>query len=492
METLLEMGRGDGDLPSDVESGKDIPREELYHQSRGVVIRQRALAVCTMLALAFAPLHSARALGQDNGAATRLEDLARAKTGYVLKSKAFTKAGREAALALIAQMERKASSLSDADFLLGMMRVTALAANGHDCVDEGDRAWLPATRLPLHLIWFADGLVVARAAPQESDLLGARVTAIEGLAPDRLLAALRPLSGGTDAYRKWDLMWVVENGGLLHALGLARDANALRFRFRLRDRKSIARTIAFVPKSAAPPATDAVRYGAPAPYDGEAKAGWRAAADPLRAPLYLEEPDRHFRAVRLPALDALYIQLRANADAGGEKLVPFVHRVTAMLQARRPENLVLDLRFDIGGNIDLTRGLMREIATRTPGMVYVLVGTHTFSAGIAAAAIVRHDGGAHVTIVGEGVGDRLRWWSEIDVTCLPHSDLRLHGTHGLWDLVRGCAGEAGCYGDRFNAVVGTLAPDIAAPLTAAAWLAGRDPAMEAVAAMTKQAHRNLQ
>jgi hypothetical protein len=102
------------------------------------------------------------------------------------------------------------------------------------------------------------------------------------------------------------------------------------------------------------------------------------------------------------------------------------------------------------------------------------------STGIVATAAFKHDGADRVTIVGEDVGDRLRWWSEGHSVCMPHSQYCCEATDGLWDLVKGCAGQTGRYGDRLDATVGSLAPDLPAPLTASAWLAGRDPAMAAV------------
>ena len=82
--------------------------------------------------------------------------------------------------------------------------------------------------------------------------------------------------------------------------------------------------------------------------------------------------------------------------------------------------------------------------------------------------------------MGEEVGDRLRWWSEGKLACLPNSHYCLHATTGLWDLRHGCGGEPHCYGDQYDSNVGSLQPEIWAPLTAAAWLKGEDPAMAAV------------
>jgi hypothetical protein len=429
------------------------------------------------------------AAAQVSIAGARIADLEVAKSNYVLKSRAFTPQTRQHALALITDLERRAGALSDAQYLIGMMEVAACAQNGHDSLDIGNGAWTPATHLPLRFIWFPDGIVVARAAPGLANLLGARVVHVEGLTSAQLLARLRPLSGGTDAYRKWDLMWVVENGGMLHALGVARDPNRLAFDFLLPNGRQVSRTIAFVPKSQLPGGADPVRYWSPEPIDTEKALGWRTAIDPARTPLYLGDADTLYRASALPDLQALYVQFRANWDENGQYIKPFTQSLLAQIESNGPENVILDLRFDVGGDIDVTRELMKAIADRTFGRVFLLVGRYTFSAGIAAAAVVRHDG-PRVTVIGEELGDNLRWWSEIDETCLPRTHLCLRGTHGLWDLVKGCKGEPNCYGDRYDAVVGSLKPDIVAPLTARDWLAGRDPGLEAVGAeMAKIAAR---
>jgi hypothetical protein len=95
---------------------------------------------------------------------SQLEDLEIAKPGYLLKSKAFTPQVRERALTLVAQLKHPAGQLSDAQFLLGRMKITGLANNAHDSVDFGDDAWNPTTHTPFRLLWFPGAMIVARAA----------------------------------------------------------------------------------------------------------------------------------------------------------------------------------------------------------------------------------------------------------------------------------------------------------------------------------------
>ena len=101
-----------------------------------------------------------------------------------------------------------------------------------------------------------------------------------------------------------------------------------------------------------------------------------------------------------------------------------------------------------------------------------------------AAAIAAKAGGEKVLIVGEAPGDDLQFWSEGDSVSLPNSHFAARYTDGYFDLVDGCTGEQGCHREnsQFDFVIGQGRLDIPAPMTAAAYLAGRDPAMEAIAA----------
>jgi hypothetical protein len=221
----------------------------------------------------------------------------------------------------------------------------------------------------------------------------------------------------------------------------------------------------------------------------EKAAGWVPAVQTAQDPLWLGDRRHQFRLVEMPALDALYLQFRGNLDGpGGESIGAFVEQARQRLRSTALHHLVLDQRLNRGGNADLTEDLMREIGHWQRGRLYVLVGPQTFSAGIVSAALVVHEARGHAVVVGDEVGDRLRWWSETAApVCLPNSRYCLQGSTGLWDLRRGCAGEPRCYGDRFDAAVPGLAPAIRAPMTVSDWIAGRDAAMEAVEHDLRQA-----
>ena len=439
-----------------------------------------ALALALALPLAVALVLACAASAQAQAPATsRAGDLELAKSAYVLKSPAFSPEARRRAVAFIDRSARRAAAMSPTAFLLSMLTIPALADNGHDVLNDSDGAWFPADRLPVRMIWFPDGWVVARAAPEFADLLGARVSAIDGLPSAEVFRRVRRYWGGPDSSRRWNLEWFIENGGILHALGIAPRADRLRLAVRLTDGTRTTRELRFVPVKDVPPGRGPIRLWSAQLWTAEAEAGWQAGSGATQ-PLYLEDADAPLRAVPLPELDALYVEFRTHIDDPPGSVARFTQAVDRELESLQPRNLILDLRFDTGGDTELTRDWQRTIPARIPGRIFVLLGRYTFSAGIVAVAAFKHDGGAKVTLVGEPPGDRLVWWSEGSNVCLPYSHYCPHLTTGQWNLVSGCDGNPGCYGDKYDVVVGTLAPDLAAPLTASDWLSGRDPGMEAI------------
>jgi len=448
----------------------------------GAAPERRPVRYWIFAALACALGVEVASVAQDESttAQIRRADLAVLRNDYVEKSRAFSPDARRAALEHIASLDVHAGELTPAQFLLGIARTTALADNGHDSWHPDEGAWLPKRRAPLRLLWFPDALVVARGAKQHEDLLGARVTAIDGHAIDEVFERLRRLVGGPDNYRRWNLSLFLDRAELLHELGLAASPAEWNLSLVLRNGAVTTRRIEMIPQIAAPQGTHLPRLFSQPPYGNESELGWLAATASAKDPLYLQEPDRVFRTVKLPAIGALYLQLRSHLGTADEPIEDFMRAASARLGGRKPEHLIVDLRFDGGGNIDPTVAFFNGLAATVPGRIYVIVSRLTFSAGIVAAALIEQSAGDRVVIVGEPVGDRLRFWSEGRTVCLPHTKYCVQVTDGLWDLERGCAQEPGCYGDAFRVKVRTLEPELAAALTSETWLAQTDPAMAAI------------
>ena len=156
----------------------------------------------------------------------------------------------------------------------------------------------------------------------------------------------------------------------------------------------------------------------------------------------------------------------------------------AAMDEHHPRNIVLDMRLNGGGDLNTTRDFIQALPARAPGRIFALTSPWTFSAAISSVGYLKQAAPDRVTIVGEGVGDRLNFFSEGDMVTLPNSQLMVLYATERHDYVTGCEGLTDCHGPviRNPIRVPNLDPDIAAPWTIEAYAAGRDPGMEAVAA----------
>ena len=410
-----------------------------------------------------------------------LQDIELVRSKYLPAEMAYTPATRAQADALLSALKQRVNTLTPAEFAVGLSQVGALTDNAHSGLRLGDPGVKTAARLPLHFLWFPDALIVARATGAAADLAGARVVRIEGRSPEALFAGLKVLEGGTDAYRKqWITEWL-ESQGVLHALGLAASPDSLSMTLRLPGGQLVDRKVAMVPTASLPPTARKDRLWSPEPIAGERD--WATAIAGDRLPLYLGDANTPFRLLDLPEFSALYVQFRSNEDEDGFPIAAFLKSVQDKIALARPAHLIVDLRFDIGGNLLTTLAFMRQLAQSVHGKTFVLVGPYTFSAGIISAAAVKKSGGDNVIIVGEEVGDRPHFWSEGNVIDLPNSHYSMRFTDGQFNLQDGCTGEPGCMDDHYpiDVNLASLEPMLAAPLTAVAYFAKRDPGLEAIA-----------
>jgi hypothetical protein len=414
--------------------------------------------------------------------AAQLADLKVARNEYLPKEMAYAPATRAQAEALLDRMQKQAGTLTTAQFEVGLAQVGALTDNAHSGLRLSDPLAKPLARLPLRLLWLPDALIIARATGAAADLAGARVLKVEGRSPDALFEGAKVLLGGSVAGRRiWLNNWI-ESAGILHALGLAASPDQLLLTVRLRDGRTLERTVAMVPVADLSPTAAVERLWSPEPVPQEK--GWAAALDPDHLPLYLRDADTPFRLAPLPDLQALYVQFRSNEDEDGFPIAKFLDTVRAQIADTHPTNLVVDLRFDIGGNLLTTLDFMRKLATSVDGRTYLLVGPYTFSAGIISAAAIKKHGAERVTVVGDELGDRAHFWSEGALVTLPNSHYALRYANGQFNLKDGCSGEPACMDDLYpiNVNFASLTPDLHAPLTAVDYFAYRDPAFEAIAA----------
>ena len=430
------------------------------------------------LSLAVALGCASRAAEPRGDAAAQREDLAAFEREFFDVDRSFSPAARAEAGRRIAELRAHPGATSDIRFLLTLAQIVALADNGHTALFNG--AMLPGTgRVGIRLTPFGDDFFVVRATSAHAALLGCSLSAIDEVPMTRLREAARTLRGGTAAWRDRWAPLLFERPAQLAALGLTRSASGATYRFMC---AGTSREMRLTPE----PGLSGAGSEMNEVFDGSDRSpGWTPLLTEGRAPWALRDFTAPFRREDAPALDALIIQLRANIDRDGQSIAEFLESSDAERRRRGRANVILDMRFNGGGNLQLTHEFMTSLPNRLgpSGRIVVLTSPWTFSAAIASVGYLKQAGRDRVVLVGEAPGDRLEFWAEGQPIRLPRSGVVILPATERHDYRDGCRRFTDChqYMRRFPIAIESLAPDVPAPWTIDAYAAGRDPGMDAAA-----------
>ena len=443
-------------------------------------LKSRLLA----LGVAFAPLPACAQQAQDyvrlpSTQENRLRDIDVFQKKVLAKDVAYSAAARAEAETRLAKLRLNAAPVSQPAFDLELARIAALADNGHTHYVLGSiqRYY---NRVPIRLAVFGEDFFVARAV--DEDLLGAKLVGIDSHAIGELRTAGRSLWGGEAAFRDRFSFNLFESPDLLNAIGLAERADGALYRF-AKAGVAIEQRLIGEPPSDTRPFTNPYQVLFPQKLPLE-DARWRTLLAADNAPWVLQDWTTRFRWRKAPELDALVIEFRQNNTANGAKIGPALSEFTKAITDAKAKNLIIDMRGNGGGDLTTTRVFFQSLPQRVAGRIFVLTSPLTFSAAISSIGYLEQAAPERVTIVGEPVGDRQMFFSEGDGVTLPANRGLVVGATERHDYATGCKGHKDCHHNvvKHPISVTSIKPDLPVPWTIDAYMAGRDPAMEAVAA----------
>lgn len=400
---------------------------------------------------------------------------------YLHYNKSYTPDTRAQAEAMLASYKVKAGQMSGAQFELAIASMVALSDNGHS-LDFPSLFRLRHNKLPCMLYRFADGYYILRARPVCQPWLGARLVAIDGHAIEEVTdRAYQSVRGPRTHFDQFVAPFYLESPELLNAMGLAQSPDQVILRLKTAEGSTREVPISADPADPKWPLwTFSDRYLSPAPAPTEG-GDWKPyLSTTANLPLFISDYSNPFHTAHWSGI--FYAGFRANSSSPGYPIDSFIDEAKKEIKAQNPRVVILDLRFDQGGNFRTTAGFMSHVTTLAPSIrrIYVVTSGWTFSAGITSVAFLKDHGGDKVMIVGEPIGDRLRFWSEGGTMTLPNSQIHVNYATGMHDYMHPCWGQSGCFWPTFffPTHVKSLAPDVMIPYTFADYRALRDPVMD--------------
>jgi hypothetical protein len=359
----------------------------------------------------------------------------------------------------LASIEQRLPVLTRAQVIVELMRLAALVGDGHSSVTPWRDTAAGFRELPVSFYWFEDGLYVRAATAEHAALVGSRVLAIGGLPPESALARLRPLISHDNEMgtRAWAPV-LLAMPEVLQAVGLTADPAHVPLTVEI-DGRRVGVTLA--------PAGPFPMLSGETDRTWMARDGWVDARGRAQ-PLWLSDPANAYWFSYLPDTQSWYCQINAIQQKPDDPVAAFMTRAIAAADSAHAERFVLDLRLNGGGNGFWNRAiLLALIKSRydAPGKLFVITGRRTWSA--AEMLIDEIETYTNAVFVGEPSASRGNVYGDSHRILLPNSHVTVRVSTLYWQL----------WDPRDTRP--WIAPGISAPLTMAAYVAGRDPALEA-------------
>jgi hypothetical protein len=339
--------------------------------------------------------------------------------------------------AAVAELDRAIPELSDADVIVGMVRIVALGRDAHTSIVLPQNA-APFRPVGLQFYWFPEGLFVTAASPDLSRALGARVIRIADVEVERAYQAVATvISAENDYWTREMSQRYLALPEVLRALRLAPDAATVRYTFE--DARGERFALEAAPQGVSLPL--------PTPGDGF-------------TPLYRRNTSANYWFEHLENARTLYFKYNLAREMTSQSFADFTRQIFAVMDNNPVERLVFDVRNNPGGNSAVIEPFFQGMVERIARMqAFVLTNRGTTSSGMRAA--LAGQGTPNVLLLGEPTGGKPNAFGDRREFSLPNSELVV-GYSIQRFTVSGQEGDA-------------LFPDLSVPLSAADYFARHDP-----------------
>lgn len=358
------------------------------------------------------------------------------------------------------ERERIASEipkLSDNQVIREFARLVAMIGDGHTSIFFWSNRMRGFRRYPIEYWYAKDGLIVLAAAPEYKHLVGMKVRRIGRGTVDEVVAATRPLLGLDNEFGVPKLTSLyIRVPEYLNAIGFAQDMEALELTLEDPDGRERKATIK--------------------PVAVDVRPDWQLIKERDALPLWLRRRDEKWWFEYLKDNRLIYLQFN-SADVGvGQPeadFIAFCDRLVDTIRREDVDKLIVDLRWNSGGNHHRTRHLLNAIIRsekiNQPGKLFTITSNNTFSAAVMHAA--RLEQFTNTLFVGEPTSGRPNHSGELRRFYLPNNS----GVEVRYSAMYEVQSSPG---DLRPAIM----PHLKAELTAAEYRAGIDPAMREILA----------
>lgn len=363
----------------------------------------------------------------------------------------------------VAALDEAIPTLPDHVIVVRLTRLVALLGDVHNSLSRAGSPYV-FRQYPLSLINRPDGIFVQtiasnpvstnRGIVDNNRLTLRRVVAIGGLNIEQVKERAASLIAAENAYSATtSLAGLLVIPEVLHALGIITDME--RGVYTLEDEAGQR-----IEKEFAPFTLTELNQMTALSWVGIRR--WTP-------PLYNSRPSTlNYWYAYLPESRVLYLRYVRCQEMANQPFASFMQELAGIASVNPINRLILDLRFNGGGNsaiLDpLIEGIRNEPSVNQRGKLFVLINNGTFSSATLNANSLQLR--TNAILIGEPTGDRPNGYGEVRQFTLPNSGLTVNHATRFFRL-------------RLQDDPPALMPDVLVPYPFLTYVEGRDPVLEA-------------
>lgn len=304
-------------------------------------------------------------------------------------------------------LKTKIFSLSDEQVIVELMQIVGSLGNGHNLIIPTSPNKGALKKLPIQFYQFNDGLFIVDAEEGLEEWIGYKVDLIGNTPAAEAIQKTNAVNArDNDMQTLWLGPYYAALPGVLKGLGIIEGANNVNLT--LSDSKGNIKKVSLNPID------------------------WNFAGFPIlpklkkeNQPLFLSKTEDFYWSKVLPEHNAMFVQFNLVQQKMDLSFMDFNVKLREDIKTNNSQNLILDLRFNSGGNGAILPPVLKTLmlfeSLRPEGKIFVLMGRGTFSA--AQNLLTEITKYTNPILVGEPSGSKPNHIGEAGWFKLPYSGL---------------------------------------------------------------------
>jgi hypothetical protein len=367
----------------------------------------------TSIVLCFILLHSGLVFCQRLSKADYLEDLQYLKDTLPKRHiNLFAKISKADFDNSIAAIESRLTDPDDETFTAELLKLTVAIGDEHTHIEP-----VFTKVAPIRFNKFTEGIYVTATDTANADVLLYQLTGVNGHSITEVISRFKEIiQSGNPSFFEVGLLHFINNPVILKGLQITSSTDETTFDLTAPNGKTIKRVIRSV----------------------AGKNAGNLSLIEVKSRLLSQQGKENYWYTYDPRSGTLYFNYNRCQEQDARPFSAFNDELFAAIVNNKPQRLVIDLRYNSGGNSGILATFIERIRQsylNSKGKLFVLIGKQTFSSALMNAVELKR--GSNATLLGEATSGSVNHYGEVRGFRLPHTQIVIGYSTRYWENWKG-------------------------------------------------------